>query len=143
MLGRGCQAEQVRAELDIRNAAKADAMMIGVPELQLKHTANIRAEQKDVQRLGIEDESKRRLETTRGLEKRVWAENLEEESLELCKTWREFRKMKSALSEEEMWHELNVKEGWKIRAEGRKLKSEATMNKKKRFGKVCRKGLTD
>ena len=51
--------------------------------------------------------------------------------------------MKSALSEKEMWHELNVKEGWKIRAEGRKLKSEATMNKKKRFGKVCRKGLTD
>ena len=69
--------------------------------------------------------------------------NLEGEKLELCKNWREFRKMKNELSKQEMWHELNVREGWKIKAEGRKLKSDATVNKKKRFGKACKKGLTD
>ena len=75
MLGRGCQAEQVRAELDNRNAAKIDARMIGVPELQLKHTADIRAEQKDVQKLDIEMDNQRRLETSRRQESRMWAEN--------------------------------------------------------------------
>ena len=114
-----------------------------MPELQLKHTADIRAEQRDVQRLDIEMDNKRRLETSRKQESRMWAENLEGEKLELCKNWREFRKMKNELSKKEMWHELNVREGWKIKAEGRKLKSDATVNKKKRFGKVCKKGLTD
>ena len=138
-LGRSCQAEQVRAELANRNAAK----VIGVPKLQHKHTADTQAEQKDVQRLEIEIDSKRRLETSRRQESRMWAENSEGENLELCKNWREFRKMKNELSKQEMWHELNVREGWKIKAEGRKLKSDATVNKKKRFGKACKKGLTD
>jgi hypothetical protein len=147
IVGGGCQAEQIRAELDKKIAANVEAQKIGRAEHRLKLATNFQADLRDAQSLALEEVRAEQL----GSVDRIMIEmkkggqtDGEEEHLEICKKWREFRNLKRELSENESkWQTLNVKEGWKIRAEGRKLRVEAIQNKKKRFGKVCRKGLSD
>ena len=120
-MGGDCQAEQIRAEQDTTFASKAT---LGLPEGK---------------------ESSRRLERLgRGMEEEEKLENETMQKKDLWEAWRNLRKLKKELLEKETnWQVLNTKESWKIKAEGRKLRVEVAHSKKKRFGKICKKGLTD
>ena len=96
------------------------------------------------QEVGKTTKSSRRLDSSRGMEDKGRMENKAGKEKELWEAWRNLRKLRNEISEKETcWQVLNTKESWKIKAEGRKLRVDVAHSKKKRFGKICKKGLTD
>ena len=105
----------------------------------------VRAKQLDPKKSQArQDSSSRRVETSTRMERPEGMENEDERQVRLVKAWRDMMKLKKILSGKTTnWQEILAREGWKIKAEGRKLRAETIQRKKQKYGKIIRKGLTE